>query len=152
MYDPLRDELFSAIHGCGAFLNGSPIRVAPTASVERAMVAVGFGKVTPETTCLPDMTRLAGVVQKLRIMGSAALDIAYTACGRFDAYYESQIYLWDICAAALILEEAGGQAYAWPGNQKHQVKCLASTPSIIASLLNQLILDPVQKKQCTNLR
>jgi len=152
VYDPLRNELFSAIQDRGAFLNGVPIRIASTTSVKRAMVAIGFGKVTPETTCLPDMTRLAGVVQKLRIMGSAALDIAYTACGRVDAYYESHIYFWDICAAALILEEAGGAAWMIPSATPYKVRCLASSPILIGTLAGHLRFDQAHTKPCTNLR
>ena len=92
-------------------MNGQPIRVSDRTKLAEAIVSIGFFK-NAETIrkSLVDFQSLIGRVCKMRLMGAAALDVAYVACGRYDAYSEYGIKLWDICAGQLILELAGGQA------------------------------------------
>ncbi|MBV9463962.1 MAG: inositol monophosphatase [Verrucomicrobiae bacterium] len=109
-YDPNRDELFSAEAGAGAFLNGRPIRVSRRSKVAEAVLAIGFSK-TNETAraSLGHFQHYATRAKKLRVMGAAALDLAYVAAGRLDAYFEL-VRIWDYAAGLLLVQEAGGRA------------------------------------------
>ncbi len=117
VYDPLRDELFEARKGGGAFLNSQPIRVSKTARLDRALLTTGFPydirERLPET--LARLGRLLGVAQGVRRAGSAALDLAYVACGRFDGFWEENLKPWDTAAGVLIIEEAGGRITTFSG-------------------------------------
>ncbi len=110
IYDPLRDEMFSAAEGEAATLNGSPIRVSDRKQIAEAMIATGFAKSdTDQSKALNRINYLSSNARKIRMNGSAALDMANVACGRFDAYVESGIRLWDVAAGHLIIERAGGK-------------------------------------------
>jgi myo-inositol-1(or 4)-monophosphatase len=108
--DSLRGELFTATKDGGAFLNGEPIRTSSSRELGEAIVVVGFMK-DDETIArgLRMLQRLLFRVRKVRCTGSAALDLAYVASGRFTAYVESGIRLWDVAAGRLLVEEAGGR-------------------------------------------
>jgi myo-inositol-1(or 4)-monophosphatase len=111
VYDPMRDELFSAEAGRGAALNGKPIHVSEVGELRRALLATGFAydvhqKRTPNLTYFE---RFVGCAQAIRRAGSAALDFAYVACGRFDGYWELHLAPWDVAAGLLLVEEAGGR-------------------------------------------
>lgn len=110
VYDPAREELFTAERGDGARLNGRPVRVAPATDPAEAIVVLGFMK-SEETMRigLRAMEQVLFRVRKVRCTGSAALDLAYVAAGRYTAYYEAGIRHWDIAAGRLILLEAGGR-------------------------------------------
>jgi myo-inositol-1(or 4)-monophosphatase len=110
IYDPMRDELFMAEKGKGAWLNGRPIHVSKVPELGEALVATGFPSrkrhENPNIHFYQEFTlRSHGV----RRAGSAALDLAYTACGRFDAYWEFNLNPWDTAAGFLLVEEAGGR-------------------------------------------
>src|SRR5947209_8509526 len=110
VYDPLRDELFSATRGGGARLGDRPLRVSEKADLPTALVATGFAYVTDSRRLQGRI--LAGVlgeVRDVRRLGSASLDLAYVASGRFDAYFESVDQPWDWMAGALLVREAGGR-------------------------------------------
>jgi myo-inositol-1(or 4)-monophosphatase len=112
VYDPFCNELWTALRGGPARLNGKPIRVSARRKLEEAIVAVGFAKQTDTLDrMLPTMNRLIHSVRKIRIMGSAALATVYVASGRMDAYIEYGLRLWDIAAGGLILECAGGDFF-----------------------------------------
>ncbi|MCF7849768.1 MAG: hypothetical protein K9M45_13035 [Kiritimatiellales bacterium] len=142
VFDPLRGELYSAVKGMGATLNGSSVGVSGIDDLGGGMLAVGFSKLSPETTTVDGLTALAGQVQKLRISGSAALDIVYTACGRLNGYYEHSIYVWDLAAAKVILEEAGGIMYAWSWPEAFHCGALASSRELASSVLDTLGIAP----------
>jgi myo-inositol-1(or 4)-monophosphatase len=111
VYAPVFDELYTASAGGPATCNGTVLAVSATDSLAAAIVHTGLDKnVAPELPPLEIFKRIAGAVQRPRIMGSAALDICYVAAGKADAYFESGIYIWDLAAAALIVEQAGGKA------------------------------------------
>ncbi len=141
IYDCRRDEMYTAVRGSGAYCNGRPIHAAATARPGDAMLAIGLGKHDPAHAAAHALTRLAPVVQKLRISGAAALDLAFTASGRLDAYSENPIFLWDIAAGALLVEEAGGVCLQWHTGQPARRVCLAAAPGIAAALLDLLSLD-----------
>lgn len=111
VYDPLRDELFAAQRSHGATLNNRSIHVTSVAHLADAFLATGFGynrRVAADnnTHRLDDFLRRS---QGVRRAGSAALDMAYVACGRFDGYWESYLSPWDLAAGVLLVQEAGGQ-------------------------------------------
>ena len=115
VYDPFCDELFTASRGNPARLNGKIIHASTRKTLDVAMVAIGFAKDTASLReNLPVFNALVSRVLKLRMMGSAALSLAYVASGRFDAYLESGIRIWDVAAAGFILERAGGEFWHKP--------------------------------------
>jgi myo-inositol-1(or 4)-monophosphatase len=110
VFDPVKDELFSAARGEGATLNGAPIKVSPVTELNRALLCTGFPydiRERPEAP-LGLFNRLIRRAQGIRRMGSAALDLAYVAAGRFDGFFEFRLKPWDIAAGALLIREAGG--------------------------------------------
>jgi myo-inositol-1(or 4)-monophosphatase len=110
VYDPLRDELFTAQAGQGAALNGSPLRVSAVADLDRALLATGFAYDvrTRAHNNLAEFSRFLLRCQGVRRAGSAALDCAWVAAGRLDGYWELSIQPWDVAAGALLVREAGG--------------------------------------------
>jgi myo-inositol-1(or 4)-monophosphatase len=127
VYDPFCDELWTAIAGAPARLNGRIIRVSRRDKVDESIVSIGFAK-TRKTLqhTLPYFNQLVPRVRKIRIMGSAALALTYVATGRFDAYIERGISLWDIAAGGLILECAGGEFWCRPISYDHKYRMIAS--------------------------
>ena len=109
IYDPMRRELFTAERGSGAYLNGIRVKVSTRAKLSEAVLAVGFAKSQESIDhCLALYHLYGNAARKLRAMGSAALDLAYVASGRLDAYIEQGVNLWDIAAGIVLVEEAGG--------------------------------------------
>ena len=109
VFEPFSGELWTAIRGRRAQLNGRPIQVSRRAELNEAIVSMGFAKQTVTLNeMLPVFNRMVYRVRKIRIMGAAALAMTYVASGRFDAYVEAGVRLWDIAAGGLILECAGG--------------------------------------------
>ena len=109
IYDPLRNELFTAERGTGTYLNGIRQKVSTRAQLSEAVLAVGFAKSQESIDhCLELYALYGNAARKLRAMGSAALDLAYVATGRLDAYIEQGVNLWDIAAGIVLVEEAGG--------------------------------------------
>ena len=109
VYDPMQQECFSAIAGHAPTLNGQPIAVSSRSRMAEAVVFIGHG--THDGSGEAGIRRFAHIsrqVRKIRILGSAALTLCYIAAGRFDAYVEGRICLWDFAAARVILEAAGG--------------------------------------------
>jgi len=124
VYDPFCDELWTGVRGGLALLNGRRIYASRRKELDRVVMAIGFAKDDASLReNLPVFNILVRKVRKLRIMGSAALSLAYVAAGRFDAYIESGIQLWDIAAAGLILECAGGEFWRQPipGGQSYRM-------------------------------
>lgn len=111
VYDPMRDELFSAGRGQGSTLNGARIHASAAPTLERSLLCTGFPydvQVQPEAP-LGLFNRLVRKAQGMRRMGSAALDLAYVAAGRFDGFFEFGLKPWDVAAGGLLVEEAGGR-------------------------------------------
>ena len=118
IYDPMRDELFTAERGRGAQLNGRPMRISKARDLAEALLATGFPSrkrhASPNIHFYQEFTlRSHGV----RRAGSAALDLAYVACGRLDAFWEFNLNPWDTAAGILLVEEAGGMVTDYAGNK-----------------------------------
>ena len=117
VYDPMRDEMFTAERGQGASLNGRRIHVSPTPNLASALLCTGFPYDVRERG---EFTRhFANFImnaQAVRRDGSAALDLAYVACGRFDGFWEEGLHPWDVAAAVLMIEEAGGRVSHYDGS------------------------------------
>ncbi len=110
IHDPVLDETWTVVEGGIPCLNGRPIKVSDRDTLGEAIVTVGFSKSKASLDQGFDRYRqIAYEVRKTRLMGSAALAMAYIACGRLDAYIEEQISLWDIAAGQLLVEAAGGK-------------------------------------------
>jgi myo-inositol-1(or 4)-monophosphatase len=115
IYGPFTDELWTAVRGGPTRLNGRVVRVSRCTDVGKAVIAMGFSKSKQNLEkSLPYLSRLSRRALKVRIMGSAALELAYVASGRLDAYIERTINLWDIAAGALMVECSGGEFYTRP--------------------------------------
>jgi len=110
IYNPYLDELFTAVHGKGAFVNGQRMRVADTASLKAGLLAAGFHH-TPHvaSTMVRGVAAMLPAARGVRSFGSAALHLAYTAMGRLTGFWELDLSSWDIAAGALLVAEAGGR-------------------------------------------
>ncbi|RZA14293.1 MAG: inositol monophosphatase [Lysobacteraceae bacterium] len=117
IFDPLRNELFTASRGSGAVLNDKRIRVSERKDLAGAMLGTGFPprereRAPAQLECVRELLRSA---EDIRRTGSAALDLAYVACGRFDGYFEAGLKPWDIAAGVLLVREAGGRVADFRG-------------------------------------
>ena len=145
IYDPLRDELFRAEQGAGARLNGEPIRVTEAGRLADALVAVSLPpKATPDSEDLAHFVEVVQHCQAVRRTGSAALNLAYVACGRLDAHWAHVIHPWDCAAGALLVSEAGGVVTASDASPFDVWKAdylVASTESLHAEIVQRLRLQ-----------
>lgn len=142
VYDPSSDELFTAARGAGALLNGSPLRVSRIERVDRSLLATGFPYDirTSEENNLDNFSRFSLAAQAVRRAGSAALDLCYVACGRFDGFWELKLRPWDTSAAALVVSEAGGRVtdFSGGGFSIYGTECLASNGLIHDEMIDLL--------------
>jgi myo-inositol-1(or 4)-monophosphatase len=117
-YDPTRDELFSAERGRGASLNNKPIRVSGCEELSEALIVTGFPyDFKRREDFARHLTQFLLNSRGVRRDGSAAIDMAYVACGRFDGFWEEGLNAWDMAAGVLLIEEAGGQVSGYDGSQ-----------------------------------
>jgi myo-inositol-1(or 4)-monophosphatase len=145
IYDPTRDELFVAERGAGATLNNRPIRVSETAPLKQSLLVTGF----PYDISTENFTNLANFRnfylhgQGVRRGGSAALDLSYVACGRFDGFWELKLAPWDTAAGALLVAEAGGRVTRFDGSafDNYRSECLASNGRIHDEMMGVLALE-----------
>ncbi|MBF9172180.1 inositol monophosphatase family protein [Xanthomonas campestris pv. campestris] len=146
IFDPLRNELFTASRGAGAVLNDRRIRIAERKGLEGAMVHTGFpprerARASAQLKCVDALLVQA---EDVRRTGSAALDLAYVACGRADAYFEAGVKAWDIAAGVLLVREAGGRVCDYKGATPPRMDNMGpETQQIVAG--NIKISDALQK-------
>ena len=127
VYDPFQNELWTAIRGQPARLNGRIIHVSKHNQLKQCIVSIGFAKNRSNLErALPYFIWIARRAQKIRMLGSAALALTYVATGRIDAYIERGISLWDIAAGGLILECAGGKFWHEPTHGPHKFRMVAT--------------------------
>lgn len=139
VYEPLREIVFSAEKGAGAFRNGTRMRVANTPGVEGSFLATGFpfraqSYVSTYVKIFEDVIRIAKGVRRA---GSAALDLAYTAAGIFDGFFEIHLAPWDVAAGSLLVTEAGGVVTDFSGGQRWYARgnIVGAPPGVHAELL-----------------
>lgn len=142
VYAPYLNELFHAVRGEGAFLNGERIACGNKTSLNRCVVATGF---PVDKDCNPDnnldnVSRVLPLVRGIRRLGSAAVDISYVAAGFLDAYWELNLHAWDVCAGLLIAEEAGAQFHHFRSDRN--VSVLVASPAIAGLMLPLLGTSP----------
>ncbi len=144
VYDPLRNECFTAAKGCGALLNGHPIQVSTTGDIDRALLCTGFPYDVHECSenNLDHFTRFIKSARAIRRDGAAALDLCYVAAGRFDGFWELKLKPWDIAAGCLIVAEAGGRVTDYAGRP-----CGLTQGEVIASnaLLHESMVKIIQQ-------
>lgn len=129
IFDPMRNELWAVQRGAKPTLNGREFSISRRREISEAVLSVGLSKTTLAIGAgLPLLQDMVHRARKCRLMGSAALDMAYVACGRFDAYIEQGVSLWDIAAGAILIEAAGGKVDMQPRPEaKDKYKVFASS-------------------------
>jgi myo-inositol-1(or 4)-monophosphatase len=143
VYDPMRDELFTAERGKGAFINGQRLRVSTATDLQRSLLVTGFpyDAWNTEHDNFANFVKFAKLTQGVRRLGSAALDLSYVAAGRFDGFWELSLKPWDVAAGGLICEEAGGSVTNVHGDADYispPQSILATAPGIHVRMLEEL--------------
>ncbi len=142
IYDPRRDELFSARRGHGATLDGAPLEVSEVAALEEALLVTGFPRSLDEaeTDNVLEFARLTRASRGVRRLGSAALDLAYVAAGRLDGFWEFHLNPWDTAAGYLIVAEAGGRVTDTAGApyDGRQSSILATNAHLHEAIIDEL--------------
>jgi myo-inositol-1(or 4)-monophosphatase len=143
VYDPMRDEMFSAERGKGAFLNGQPIHVSDTTELQKSLLVTGFPYDAWDTEHdnFANFVRFGKLTQGVRRFGSAALDASYVAAGRFDGFWELALKPWDVAAGGLIAEEGGARVSTTKNLSDYlstPQSIVAATPGIHAKILENL--------------
>jgi myo-inositol-1(or 4)-monophosphatase len=142
VFAPYLNEMFHAVRGEGAYLNGTPIKVSGKDTLERSVVATGFPvdkAVNPDNN-IDNVARIMPQLRGLRRLGSAAIDLCYVSAGFLDGYWEMGLHSWDVSAGLLILEEAGGE-FTYFRADRH-ISVLAATPAVHDLLLPLLGTGP----------
>jgi myo-inositol-1(or 4)-monophosphatase len=143
VYDPMRDEMFLAERGKGAFLNGRPLRASSATELQRSLLVTGFpynAWDTPQDN-FANFIKFGKLTQGVRRLGSAAIDLCYVAAGRFDGFWEIALNAWDVAAGGLIAEEAGARVTNVQGHPDYispPQSVIACAPGIHARMLEEL--------------
>ena len=142
VYDPIKNELFTASKGRGAFLNDRRVRVSKCQKLDDALVGTGFPfkELGRLDLYMRQLREFMGKTSGVRRAGAAALDLAYVACGRLDGFWELGLSPWDMAAGALLIQEAGGLVGDLQGDQGFMDKgdVCAASPKIFSPLLEAL--------------
>ncbi|MGD8367780.1 MAG: inositol monophosphatase family protein [Desulfobacterales bacterium] len=147
--DPLRGELFTAVSGGGARLNGRPIRVSEASQVAESLLVTGF-PYNIQAVAEPVLNRFSNCLnaaQGMRRLGSAALDLCYVACGRFEGFWESYLKPWDTAAGVCILEAAGGRVTDFadqPYDGRRSLHLLATNGRIHQEMVSLLSKEEIE--------
>lgn len=138
VYAPYFGELFTACRGKGAYLNNKPLKVSDKTDLSHAIVGTGFPydkDVNPDNN-VENVARILPHLRGIRRMGSAAYDLCCVAAGFLDGYWEISLHAWDICAGALIVEEAGGQIY--PYRSDRNISIIAANPRLLERIREKI--------------
>jgi myo-inositol-1(or 4)-monophosphatase len=139
VYAPALGEMYTAIRGEGAFLNGSPIHVRNNSELSDALVCTGFSyRVHERTQHAQRVAQMVTHIRDIRRFGAAAIDLCFVACGRYDAYFEEHLHSWDLIAGQVIATEAGAIVTNYAGESVTPAQVLAAQPGIQQQLV-QLI-------------
>ena len=142
VYDPMRQELFTAEKGNGAFLNGNPFKISPITDLAESLIATGFPFRKKEIIddYLKLFRNIFDQVSDIRRAGSAAIDLAYVACGRCDGFFEIGLSPWDIAAGSILIKEAGGIITDFSGGDEHLItgNVVAAAAKLHGKLLKEI--------------
>jgi len=144
VYESNREECFSAVRGAGAWLNGLPMHISAVQTLNESLLATGFPYYAFDK--MPEYLNVLGYFmqhsQGMRRIGSAALDLAYVACGRFEGYFEYNLNSYDVAAGALLVQEAGGVVSDFKGGSNYLFgrEILAASRGVHAEMLAQVQL------------
>jgi myo-inositol-1(or 4)-monophosphatase len=143
VYNPLLGELFFAEKGKGAYFNGKRMSVSNKTDLDKSLLATGFPYNVEKNpnSCIDHVTKVLSMGIPIRRLGSAALDLSYIACGRFDAYWEMGLHPWDIAAGKLLVEEAGGMVTHYDGSNRpinSSTNILATNKKLHGAMMNIL--------------
>jgi myo-inositol-1(or 4)-monophosphatase len=143
VYDPMRDEMFIAERGKGAFLNGQPLQVSSVNELQKSLLVTGFpyDAWNTEHDNFANFVHMGKLTQGVRRLGSAALDLSYVAAGRFEGFWEMSLKPWDVAAGGLICEEAGATVTDINGRSDYissPQSVVATTPGIHELMLQEL--------------
>lgn len=148
VYIPAVDELFTAVRRGGAHLNGIPIRCNTTTDLSQALVGTGFSYSPAQRTIQARrVSRMIHLVRDIRRFGAAAIDLCCVACGRLDAYFEENLYPWDIVAGDLIAREAGCRSGNFHGQAVSPVQVLVAVPALFDDLATLITASGTQGRQ-----
>ena len=138
MYEPVTDEMFTAIRGQGAYLNGKRLQVGTKTELLDCVVATGFpyDAATHPLNNIDYFTAMLPKARAIRRMGSAAYDLACVSSGAFDGFWEMNLSLWDAAAAMLVVQEAGG--VVWPFRRDRKISIVAGNEIIARQILQVL--------------
>jgi myo-inositol-1(or 4)-monophosphatase len=153
IYDPTRRELFTAERGQGAWLNGTPLRVSSAETLLDSLLVTGFhyGIQRDPEELVSLFREFITKSRAVRRLGSAALDLAYVAAGRFDGYWEAKIQPWDVAAGALIVEEAGGRVTTVTGQPfRSRAGSVLATNGRIHDLMQQVMVEFSERPRSPN--
>lgn len=149
VYDPAKDEMFTASRGAGAMLNNRRIRVSQRASLDGALLGTGipFRENQDIDAYMRSLRAFIGPIAGIRRPGSAALDLAYVAAGRYDGYWEASLNIWDIAAGVLLVREAGGliSDFGEGNDYLESGNIIAATPKLLKPMLS--IIHPMLGKK-----
>jgi myo-inositol-1(or 4)-monophosphatase len=143
VFDPTRGECFRAARGEGAWLDGRRIRVSRASSLDQALLVTGF-PYDVRSSAVNNLDHFGNFLiraRAVRRLGSAALDLAYVACGRFDGFWELKLHAWDMAAGALLVEEAGGTVTRFGGEALDLFgeEIVAASPSLVPAMREVLL-------------
>ncbi|PWK05044.1 inositol monophosphatase family protein [Tumebacillus permanentifrigoris] len=144
IYDPFRDEMFTARRGEGAFLNGERLSVSKEATLQESVLATGFPVDTKGARAINmrGMQALAPTVRNFRALGTAALHLAYVAAGRLTGFWEMDLNAWDLSAGSLLIQEAGGRVTDTRGVEYHLgVRHIAATNGLVHDDLLRVLVE-----------
>lgn len=153
IYDPIRDELFSASRGQGAYMNNRRLRVSKQKQLAGSLLGTGFpySRFNNLDAYMKSLAAIIPQVAGIRRAGSAALDLAYVAAGRFDGFWELGLKPWDIAAGALLVKEAGGLITDFSGQEKYLENgdIVAANPKLLKLLLQHFkpTLGPISESR-----
>ncbi len=154
VYDPMREEMFEAIEGQGAFLNGQPIQVSQVEDLNHGLLATGFPYDVRESPInnIDHFNDFVVRAQAVRRCGSAALDLSYVACGRFDGFWELKLKPWDVAAGALLVQEAGGRVSDFKGREFRVdgADILATNGHLHEAMLSVLQMGKLRRREKQN--
>lgn len=144
VYDPVHDEMYYAERGRGARMNGECISVSSRETIEDALINISWAKGQPDRAKFMDYVEyLSHRTSYFRRLGSAALVMAYIACGRLDGYLQGDLHTWDVAAGVIIIEEAGGVVTDFSGRaidlRKKTIQIATGNPDVHAELLEKVV-------------